>query len=131
MLNKFSFISDYAHSTNQLYLWDYTYSSERGVGMQNVIISAAKPFSVLVGFKWDASHKDMTRFDPFGFANSDESGTLIIRVYLGEGDCKFGFISNQNIQDNPLRADICEDNSPKAAAVIFKPHWWQRVGIFA
>ena len=130
LLKKFEYISDYVQSTNQLCQWNYVYNAKRGIGMRNIEITGVKPFSILIGFKLDSSNT-MTKFDPFGFVNSYNSRSIIIRVYLGRGNCLFGFVSNQNMRDNPLSVKIYEDNSPEIADVLFKPHWWQRLGIFS
>ncbi|MFA5124922.1 MAG: hypothetical protein WC473_03845 [Patescibacteria group bacterium] len=102
--------------------------SDQKPGMRRIIIESKskKKFTALIGMRFEMSRNSGCGFDPFGCVKSDQNGVAVFSTYLGKGEAQFMFLST--VDDIAIR--IARDSEDWQPTAIYKPHWFQKIGIF-
>jgi len=138
LFKKFGFMTkfiNYPCTNTKMVTWDYPgrpwlTNQGRKTGMHTVVMRSrnGRPFAVLVGFMFPTPFIG-PRFDHYGYAESDKNGVLIQSTYLGDSPAKFQYWTKA---DPLTEIDVsCTfDDQSLTPHVVYKPHWWQRLGVF-
>lgn len=131
MLKKFRFIDAFAMNSSHFTVWQYSGDKSNRPGMRNVVLRGQKPFTALVGFRLHIPLLGYTGIDIFGCVFSDEHGVATFSTYLGHGSVDFLFITDTDVDDNPLNIFSTASDQKLVPSVVYPPHFWQRLGFFS
>ncbi|MDD2892207.1 MAG: hypothetical protein PHQ95_04530 [Candidatus Gracilibacteria bacterium] len=125
-LKKGRFLREFINKSTQVVQWDYIGTPNSKSGMQNIILSASAPFSVLIGF--ELKILGYTGYDPYGFISSDEHNQIIISTYLGKKSIRFRFLINTPQAD--IHISSTTEDQKLSPMKVYSPHWWQGFGFY-
>ncbi len=129
-LKKFKFMQKFVQNSNQLIEWKYQGSNNGEKGMRNIVLRGNKPFSVLVGFKLGIPLLKYSGFDYYGYVRSNDNNIAIFSTYMGQNPSIFQLLISTNLKDNPITVSSTDDDQQLSPQVLFKPHWFQKMGFY-
>lgn len=134
LLQKFWLADQFLSRSSQVAIYEYPGAKKNGhaPGMRNILLQGSRPFCALVGFEIRIPLLKYIGYDHYGFACSDENGVMVIRTYLGNKPVKFKFLADTDAKEHPLAifSTDKEQGLDVLKSNVFKPHWWQRIGIY-
>ena len=127
LLKKFQILRRFTHAAkDHVVTFNWVGASQargRKPGMHNIVLRSGtgQPFSVLVGF--ELVLRSFRGLDPYGFAQSDERGVVVLATYLGRGACTFVFLANRGAGD--IIASSTPDDQLLPPGARYDPHKFQ------
>ncbi len=127
LLKKFTYMHHFITQHENTVYWEYTWDREDW--MYNIVISADKPFSLLIWFNLHIPLLQYTWSDPYWYIQS-QWNKVIISTYLADQKHIFWFIPIWTTKDKISIQSNIEDQS-LTPDISYPPHRRQRLWFFS
>ena len=128
LLKKFTFMKSFIENSGEKVVWKY--SGDKEPGMHNIVLQSNSPFCALVSFELNIPIIKYTGVDYYGYLQSDADNKVVFSTYLGRGSTDFIFLINNHTDENPVIVSSTNENQKEKPSVVFKPHWYQKLGFY-